>query len=422
MARITECRSCGGSHLNLVLDLGCQPIANALREPDEVDQPEAKFPLEVAFCHQCSLLQVLETIPADTLFSRNYPYYSSFSPLVLQHSRDHALSLVKELGLGPDNLVVEVAGNDGYLLKNFVEIGIPVLNIDPASGPAAAAEARGIATLNEYFDADLAQRLAASGMRADVILANNVVAHVDAVNEFFAGFPLLLSEHGLMEIEVAYVGDLITARAFDTIYHEHVFYYSITALERLIARHGLYLNDVTRIDIHGGSIRARVSRRNGSTEQLRVFKAQEIALGMHTLNFYADFAEHLTRVREKLRVLVLDLKAKGKRIAAYGAAAKGATLLNYAGLDYTTIDYVVDRNVHKVGKFMPGIHIPIRGVDHIENDKPDYLLLLAWNFSEEIMSEQARYAQRGGAFILPVPEPRIVKLDARGTRLRDRPT
>jgi hypothetical protein len=407
LPRITVCRSCNSPDLSLVLDLGRQPIANALREPDEAEKPENTFPLEVVFCRQCTLLQVTETVPAEVLFGCNYPYYSSFSPFLLKHSRDHALRLVEELDLGPGQLVVEVAGNDGYLLKNFVELGIPVLNIDPASGPAAAAEAEGVSTLNDYFGSVLAKKLVSEGKKADVIIANNVAAHVDGINDFIAGFSLLLADEGIIEIEVAYVLDLITSNAFDTIYHEHLFYYSLTALEALVERHGLHLNDVQRISIHGGSIRARISKRAGSTERLQALRAQEFALGMHTHNFYANFATHVAGVREKLQILLSDLKAQGARIAAYGAAAKGATLLNYAGLDCRTIDYVVDRNVHKVWKLMPGARIPIRAVDHILEDRPDYVLLLAWNFAGEIMTQQAEYLQLGGAFIIPVPEPHI---------------
>jgi hypothetical protein len=408
MSSIVACRSCGSALLTEVLDLGHQPIANALRHPEELDSPEPTFPLAVLFCAECTLLQVGETVPAETLFGRSYPYYSSFSPALLRHSRDHVLALCEEFRLGARHLVVEVAGNDGYLLRNFVKAGVPVLNIDPASGPAAAAQALGIPTIVDYFGAALARRLAADGRRANLIIANNVAAHVDRINDFMAGFPALLAEDGIIEIEVAYVRDLIAANAFDTIYHEHLFYYSIQALTALVERHGLHLNDVMRIDIHGGSIRARLSRCAGESERLRTLKAEEAALGMHDMAFYRDFARQVHSIRENLRSLISDLKARGARIAAYGAAAKGATLLNYTGLDHRTIDYVVDRNAHKVGKLMPGASVPVMAADRLLEDQPAFVLLLAWNFAQEIMAQQAEYLRRGGAFVIPVPEPRIV--------------
>jgi hypothetical protein len=395
--------------LGLVLDLGRQPIANALRQAGELESPEVMFPLAVAFCHQCKLLQVTETVSAEVLFGRSYPYYSSFSPALLKHSRDHVLELRDELALGPRHFVVEVAGNDGYLLKNFVEIGIPVLNVDPAAGPAARARQVGIPTIADYFDTDLARRLASERGKANLILANNVAAHVDRINDFMAGFPILLADDGIAELEVAYVRDLIASNAFDTIYHEHLFYYSIKSLAALVERHGLFLNDVRRLDIHGGSIRARLSKRAGKTERLQALEAQEVALGMHEIEFYSDFAGNTARVREKLRTLISDLKAQGARIAAYGAAAKGATLLNYSGLDQRSIEYVVDRNIHKIGKFMPGVRLPIKATECLLRDQPDFVLLLAWNFAKEIADQEADYLRLGGAFVVPIPEPRIVR-------------
>ncbi len=409
MTRIVACRSCGSQHLDVVLDLGLQPIANALVEPARLGEPEDRFPLQTAFCHDCALVQVTESIPPEVLFGQDYPYFSSFLPALLAHSREHALEAKERLGLGPDSFVVEVASNDGYLLKNFVEAGVPVLGIDPAAGPAKAAEAAGVPTLNDFFNVALARRLAAEGKRADLMLANNVLAHVDDINGFVAGFAALLKDEGVAEFEFPYLRDLIDSCAFDTIYHEHVFYYSLTALEPLFARHGLHLNDVLRIDIHGGSLRLTVSKRPGKSERLEALQAEEAELGMGGIAYYEAFGERVAGVRENLRRLIADLKAQGKRVAAYGAAAKGATLLNYAGLGGETLEYVVDRNTHKVGKYMPGLRLPIRRVETLLEDRPDYLLLLAWNFGAEIMGQQSAYAAAGGSFIVPVPQPRIVE-------------
>ncbi len=408
MSRTTRCRSCGCPDLPVILDLGLQPIANALVKPEDVGKPEPKYPLEVAFCTQCTLLQVTETIPPEELFGHDYPYYSSFSPALLAHSRAHALSLIERRRLDRESLVVEIASNDGYLLRNFVEAGIPVQGIDPAAGPAAEARKAGVTTIEDFFNAALARRLVAEGRRADVILANNVLAHVEDINAFVEGFALLLKDDGIAVFEFPYVRDLVETCAFDTIYHEHVFYYGLGALEPLFERHGLHLNDVERIDIHGGSLRLTVGKKAGKSTRLAELQDEEARLGMGTVGYYADFGRRVARLRENLRALVSELHASGGRIAAYGAAAKGATLLNYAGLDHAALEYVVDRNVHKVGRFMPGLQLPIRPVETLLEDRPDYLLLLAWNFGREIMAQQQGYAARGGKFILPVPEPMVV--------------
>jgi SAM-dependent methyltransferase len=408
MSRISCCRSCGGSNLEVVLDLGLQPVANAFVDESRRSEPEDRFPLEVAFCRDCALAQVTETIDPEILFGQDYPYFSSFIPALLAHSRLHAQDLMKTRTLGPDSLVVEVASNDGYLLKNFVEAGVPVLGIDPARGPAEAAQKAGVPTLNAFFNAETARRLAAEGKKADVILANNVLAHVDGINAFVEGFAILLKEDGIAEFEFPYLRDLIESCAFDTIYHEHVFYYSLAALEPLFGRHGLFLNDVQRIDIHGGSLRLTVSKRTGKSGRLEALQAEEAALGMDRIEYYRSFAERVAGLREKLRSVLLGLTRGGSRVAAYGAAAKGVTLLNYLGIGGETLVYAVDRNTHKVGKLMPGLKLPVRAVETLLSDRPDYVIILAWNFGAEIMQQQKDYVAQGGRFILPVPEPLIV--------------
>lgn len=408
VSRLTKCRSCSGAHLTTFLDLGVQPIANALLDEKYLHDPEPKFPLELAFCRDCGLVQVTQTIPPEVLFGRDYPYYSSFSPALLAHSRDHVRSLLAQRKLGPNSLVIEVASNDGYLLHNFLEAGVPVLGIDPAAGPAAAARKRGIPTMQAFFGTDLARELAAQGKQADILIANNVVAHVDAINDFVGGFALLLKDDGFARLEFAYLRDLIEKCEFDTVYHEHLFYHSLIAIEPLLLRHGLHLNDAERLSIHGGSLRITVSKRPGESEQLVALKQDETALGMGEISYYLSFSNRVEQLRERLVKLLQAERANGARIAAYGAAAKGATLLNYVGLEPDVIEYVVDSNSHKVGKYMPGVKLPIRSVDTLMSDRPERVLILAWNFGTEIIEQNREYVEQGGRFILPVPVPRIV--------------
>ncbi|WP_181700351.1 class I SAM-dependent methyltransferase [Chthonobacter albigriseus] len=409
MARIAECRCCGSTDIETVWDLGLQPIANDLKNPGTDPASEAKFPLEVAFCKSCALMQITETIPPDVLFNADYPYYSSVSKHLLEHSKAHVDSLLAERTLGPDSLVVEVASNDGYLLKNFLAAGVPVLGVDPASGPAQTANAAGIPTINTFFSRRVAEKLAAEGKLADVVIANNVAAHVDQINDFIDGFRIILKDDGIAEIEVAYLLDLVEKVAFDTIYHEHLFYHSLIALKALFKHNGLHLNDALRIEMHGGSIRVRVSKQEGESERLKALLAHEYALGMDKVDFYRGFSQRMEETRSNLEALLLKLKAEGKRIAAYGAAAKGATLLNYLRLPKGTLEYVVDLNPHKVGKLLPGVLLTIQPVDILPNDVPDFVLLLAWNFGREIIAQQSAIAQLGSRFIMPVPLPRIVR-------------
>lgn len=407
--RITECRSCGSSRLVLVLDLTQQPLANALLSADSLDEPEAVFPLEVLVCENCSLAQVSETIPPEILFSEDYPYFSSFIPALLEHSKDHAETLLREHALGSHDLVVEVASNDGYLLRNFVSAGVPVLGIDPAAGPVAAAIEAGVPTEKAFFGRETAERLVGKGRRAKIMLANNVLAHVTDINDFVAGFSTLLADDGIAEFEFPYVRNLVENCAFDTIYHEHVFYYSLCALAPLFERHGLFLNDALPLDIHGGSLRLRVSKIPGASDRLLTLQAEEAELGIDGVKYYKDFGRRVSRIKDDLREMLAKYRAEGKQIAAYGAAAKGATLLNYAQLPEGTIDFVVDRNDHKVGKYMPGIHLPILNVDTLNERKPDYLLILTWNFADEIIQQQQNYSDKGGTFLTAIPQPHIIE-------------
>jgi len=409
---ITNCRSCGCSGLQVILDLGAQPIANALLGEEELERREARFPLAVAFCPACALLQVTETVPAEILYRRDYPYFSSSSPALLEHSSGHVEALICKYKLGPLSFVVEVASNDGYLLRNFVERGIPCLGIDPADGPAARANAIGVPTTHDFFGLQRAEKLASEGKFADVVIANNVVAHVDQINDFVAGIERLLKPTGIAILEFAYALDLIEHCEFDTIYHEHLFYHTLHGLTPLFKRHRLYLNDVERLPIHGGSLRLTVSRSPTRSEALDALFAHEAVLGVDTVSFYNDFADRVRALRDSLAALLVAERAVGKRIACYGAAAKGATLVNYLDLGEGFFEFAADANPYKQGKYMPGQRIPIRHPNQLIASQPDYVLLLVWNFAGEVMRQQATYRERGGNFIIPVPEPRIVPPEA----------
>jgi SAM-dependent methyltransferase len=389
--------------------LGKTPLADALVRPEAADDAEDYFPLDVAFCSNCSLVQILEEVPAEKLFVDNYLYFSSFSPHLLEHSRHNALSLIDSLGLGEESLVVELASNDGYLLKNFVEAGIPVLGIDPAPTQAAAANAAGVPTLAEFFDTTTAWRLRAEGRRADVIIANNVMAHVPDLNGFVEGISVLLADDGVATIENPYVRDLIDHCEFDTIYHEHFCYFSCTAVDHLMRRHGLFLNDVRHFpNLHGGTLRWYVGHQEHPTAAVRQYLEDEAGLGLTGRAYYEGFGSQVGAIKGDLLSLLQRLKSEGKTIAAYGAAAKGSTLVNYAGIGTELIEFVVDRNVHKQGLLMPGMHLPILPTEALLERRPDYLLLLAWNFKDEIMRQQADYLSQGGRVIVPVPTPTIL--------------
>jgi hypothetical protein len=403
------CRSCGGDRLEVFLELGDMPLPDALLSEAELKRTEPRFPLDVAFCPDCSLVQILEDVPPERLFVDNYLYFSSFSEGLMRHSRAHAIRLIDERGLGPDSLVVEIASNDGYLLRNFVERGIPVLGIDPAPTQAAAAERVGVPTLTEFFDAELAARLRSEGRRADVIVANNVMAHTPMLNSFVRGLSILLAEDGVATIENTYVKDLIDHCEFDTIYHEHFCYFSCTAVDTLVRRHGLFLNAVEHFpSLQGGTLRWHVGAHEHIQPSANAFLEAERETGLTSFDYFRDFGTRVEGIKRALLELLRSLKADGRSIAAYGAAAKGSTLLNYTGIDGELIDFVVDRNVHKHGLFMPGVHLPIQGPEHLLAERPDYVLLLAWNYRDEVIAQQQEYVSGGGRFILPVPIPEVV--------------
>lgn len=409
MSALEACRSCGRENLFEFLSLGNHPLANALLTEDQLGASEKSYPLDVVVCANCSLVQITETVPPEVLF-RDYIYFSSFSDTMLQHAREVAERLTRERGLGPDSLVVEIASNDGYLLKNFVEAGIPVLGIEPALNIAKVAEERGIRTVSEFFGADLGRQLAAEGYWADVILANNVIAHSPDINSMIAGISALLKPEGVLVVETPYLKDMLDKIEFDTMYHEHFFCYSLTALEHAFQRHGLAAADVKWVPLHGGTIQVSIVHhgREGGRPSVQKMLADEAEWGVSRFDTYRDFAGKVKALCGDLRKLLHGLKAEGNRIVAYGAAAKGATLLNSFNLGRESLDYVVDRSTYKQGKFMPGNHLPIYAPERLIEDQPDYALLLAWNLVDEVLEQQSEYHRRGGRFIIPVPELKVV--------------
>jgi SAM-dependent methyltransferase len=348
-------------------------------------------------------------VPPETLFSE-YLYFSSFSDTMLRHAAELVARVAESERLGRDGLVIEIASNDGYLLQYYRQRNIPVLGIEPARNIAKVAEERGIRTLCEFFGRALALRLRDEGNRADVIHANNVLAHVPDLGGVMAGIEATLKERGVAIIEVPYVKDMIDHGEFDTIYHEHLCYFSLTSLDRLAQSHSLVIRDVERIAIHGGSLRVFLCKASAADRgpSVRQLLEEEARWGVADLAFYRGFAQRVERLRGSLRTLLHDLKRQGKRIAGYGAAAKATTLLNYFSIGADTIDFVVDRSTYKQNRYIPGVRIPIRAPSQLLDAKPDYTLLLTWNFKNEILDQQQAYRDAGGKFIVPIPEVRIV--------------
>jgi SAM-dependent methyltransferase len=403
-----HCRSCDSTELSIFLSLGDLPLSDGFLEARQLVDNEPRYPLDVAFCATCSLVQILETVPPEELFGADYPYFSSFTDTLLRHSEANVKERIAERKLGSDSLVIELASNDGYLLQYYQADGVPVLGIDPAPGPVAAARAKGIDTLEAFFGLDFAKKLAAEGRRADVIHANNVLAHVADTNGFVAGIATLLKDDGVAVIECPYVKDLIEHGEFDTIYHEHLCYFSVTALRALFSRHGLYITRVVPLSIHGGSLRVFVAKQNQPEQSVHDYIESEQRLGLDRLDYYADFSNRVHQIRTELNDLLQGLKQSKARIVGYGAAAKGTIMLNYVGIGQETLDFVADRNTHKQGRYIPGVRLPISSPERVLAEQPDYVLILPWNFKDEIMAQQAEYRRRGGKFIVPVPRPTII--------------
>lgn len=390
------------------MSLGETPLANALLSEEQLSQPEEQWPLDLVRCADCSLVQITTTVPPETLF-RDYAYFSSFSDTMVSHARTIAERLVEERTLSDDSLVVEVASNDGYLLQWYHKKGVPVLGIEPAENIAEVAiRDRGVNTISEFFGQDIAKKLQSEGKTADVIHANNVLAHVADLNGVVAGFAAMLKTNGRVVVEAPYLKDLIDHVEFDTIYHEHLCYFSLTALSELFERHGLQIVDVERLEIHGGSIRIFAAHKDTDTVSQAVTDLLgEEAEWVYSETAHSEFAERVELLRDSLVAKLTELKNEGHRIAVYGASAKGSTLMNYFGIDGSLIDYVVDRSTVKQGRYTPGTHLKIHDPLQLTDDQPDYCLLLTWNFADEILQQQQQYRDNGGKFIIPVPEVRV---------------
>ena len=407
------CRSCGAPLSDLFVDLGMSPISNAMRSADQAGQAERFFPLRTFVCGVCKLVQIEDVAGREEHFHGDYTYFSSFSTSWLAHACAYAEMMTGRYSLGAESLVVEVASNDGYLLQYFKAAGVQVQGIDPAANCAEAAiRERGVPTLTRFFGAELATELRAEGRMADVIAANNVLAHVPDINDFVSGFKILLKPGGVITVEFPHLLRLMEANYFDTIYHEHYSYLSLLAVERLFARHGLEAFDLEELTTHGGSLRVYAGHAGahpGPSGALAGFRAKEAAAGLDDLAAYATFADTVRATKRALLELLIRIKNEGGSIAAYGAPAKGNTLLNYCGIRCDFLDYTVDANPVKQGMFLPGTGVPVFAPDYIFETRPDYVLILPWNLQDEITSQMAAVRGWGGRFILPLPVPVILE-------------
>ena len=407
---VSACRACGGPLTVTMADLGMQPASNAFVESRAAFEREKRYPLRAKVCATCKLVQLDYDVAPQELFG-NYVYFSSYSDDWLAHAKAYCDMARKRFALGNSSLVVELASNDGYLLKNFLAMGIPVLGIDPSDTVAAAAEKIGVPTRVEFFGQELARDLVRQGQAADLIIGNNVLAHVPQLNDFVAGIALLLRPNGNVTIEFPHLLELIEQVEFDTIYHEHFSYFSVHAIEQVFARHGLRLYDVERLPTHGGSLRifAAHARRADlqDSASLNEVRAQEKAAGLEDLATYMKFSKRVEECRYSLLAFLAAAKRDGKRVAAYGAAAKGNTLLNFCGVGPGDIALVADRNPHKQRKFLPGTHIPVVSPEELMQAKPDYVLILPWNLRDEIRQQLKAVEAWGGRFVTPVPLVRI---------------
>ncbi len=407
--RIEGCRVCGGGRLRSFLNLGSLPLSDGFLSEEQLGVAEPRFPLEIALCLDCALVQNLDTVDSRFRFGADYRYLSSVTASLVSLAEQNVAQRIRERNLGPDSLVVEVASNDGYLLRHYADRAIPVLGIDPAPRPVAAAIANGIPTRQAFFGREVAEALAAEGIQAAVIHANNVLAHVEDTVGFVAGIEKLLAPDGVAVIEVPYLRDLVDTCAFDTMYHEHLCYFSVTALDNLFRSQRLYLNRVEPLEVHGGSLRLHVEKLAREAAGTAAFLDAEAETGIGQPEYFASFGDRVDQVCSRLAALLSSLKQAGATVVGYGAAAKGTMLLNAAGVGPETLDWVADRNREKQGCWIPGVRIPIVPPERILETQPDFVLILPWNHRAEILSQLEEYRRRGGRFIIPIPDPIVVQ-------------
>jgi SAM-dependent methyltransferase len=407
-----ECRICNTGLREPFLSLGNSPLSNAYLSGDDLHRMEPYYPLEVYVCKKCYLVQLEEFEIAKNIFSSAYAYFSSYSESWLQHCKNYTEMMISRFGFDRGSFVVEIASNDGYLLQYFRQNGIPVLGIEPASNTAEVAIKKGIPTDITFFDTSYAKKMKETSKLADLIIGNNVLAHNPNLNDFVKGLKLALRSDGVITMEFPHLLKLIEGNQFDTIYHEHFSYFSFYTVKKLFASHDLEIFDVEEIPTHGGSLRIYAKHKDDKsktvTNNVRDLLKKEDAAGMFNLITYTNFNEKVKLTKRKLLQFLIQAKNEGKRVAGYGAPAKGNTLLNYCGIRTDFLDYTVDRSPHKQNKYLPGTHIPIKHPDKIREDKPDYILILPWNIKDEIMEQMSFIREWGGKFIIPIPEVRIV--------------
>ena len=410
MSQGPVCRFCGSPLRQTLVDLGLSPLCESYVAADRLDRMEPFYPLHVYVCETCLLAQLEEFVSPEEIFTE-YAYFSSYADSWLRHAKDYADMAVRRFGLDAGDLVVELASNDGYLLQYFIEKGIPVLGIEPARNVAKAAIEKGVPTLVEFFGAGLAEKLAADGRQADLVVGNNVLAQVPALNDFVRGVKVLLKPEGVATLEFPHLLRLMDGNQFDTIYHEHFSYFSFLAVEKIFAAHGLTLFDVEELTTHGGSLRIYARHIEDGTKPVgaRVggLRDRELSAGLDRMTAYAAFSEKVVGTKRKLLDFLIKIKREGKSICGYGAPGKGNTLLNYCGIRTDFLDYTVDRNPYKQGKYTPGTRIPIFAPEKIRETRPDYIFILPWNFKDEIMGQLGYVREWGGRFIVPIPEVRI---------------
>jgi SAM-dependent methyltransferase len=410
MINIPGCRFCGFGLRHIFVDLGMLPLCESYISEDQLNQMEPFYPLHPYVCERCFLVQLEVYVTPKEIFSE-YAYFSSYSDSWVQHAKQYVEMITKRFGLNDRSFVIELASNDGYLLQHFVAMGIPVLGVEPAANVAKVAIAKGVPTLVKFFGEELARELLAEGKQADLLVANNVLAQVPDLNDFVKGLKVLLKPQGVITLEFPHLMRLVEENQFDTIYHEHFSYFSWFTTEKIFAEHGLKLFDVEELPTHGGSLRIYACHAENTfqpvSEGARELRSREEAAGITHLTYYASFAEKVKETKRKLLELLIGIKRSGKSIVGYGAPGKGNILLNYCGIRSDFLDYTVDRNPYKQGKFLPGTHIPIFPPAKIKETQPDYVMILPWNFKDEIMEQMAYIRNWGGQFIVPIPEPRI---------------